>query len=102
MAVLFFNTCYSIPLSELILLVYSSLSNSVSFICICISFYYVCVVSMYSIILTAMSFLVVWIMELMYSIYCVYDEYYDCIFFFTICLHGLHVVLGYGGFSMMG
>lgn len=54
---------------------------------------------MYSIVLTAFSFLIVWIMELMYSIYCVGDEYYDCIFFFTICLHGLHVVMGYGGFS---
>jgi heme/copper-type cytochrome/quinol oxidase subunit 3 len=98
--VLFINTCYSIPFSELIVLLYSSLSNSASFIFIFISFYYGFIMSLYHIILSAFSFIYIWLMELMYSVYCIYDDYFDCIFLFTISIHGLHVLLGFLGFMV--
>ena len=98
--ILFSNICYSIPFTELIILVYSSLSNNASFIFIFISFYYGYFQSIYSILLSAFSFLYIWLMELMYSLYCIYDDYFDCIFYFTISIHGLHVLFGFLGFMV--
>lgn len=94
------NQSYAIPFSELIILLYSSLACGASMLFIFISFYYGFLISLYHIVLSAFSFIYLWMMELMYSVYCIYDDYFDCIFLFTISIHGVHVLLGFLGFMV--
>ena len=98
--ILFSNTCFSIPFSELIILVYSSLSLNASFIFIFISFSYFYLSSLFNIILSAFSFIFIWLLEFYYSLYSICDYFFDCIFFFTTSLHGFHVILGFLGFMI--
>ena len=98
--ILFSNTCFSIPFSELIILVYSSLSPNASFIFILISSSYFYLSSLYNIILSAFSFIFIWLLEFYYSLYSICDYFFDCIFFFTTSLHGFHVILGFLGFMI--
>ena len=95
---LFSSPCFSIPFSELIILVWSSLSLNSSFIFLLLSFSSLFFQSLFSVLGCGLSFIFLWLLELYYSIYSICDYFSDCIFFFSTSLHGLHVILGILGF----
>ena len=92
--ILFSNTCFSIPFSELIILVYSSLSLNASFIFMIISFIYLFISSLLNIIIAGMGFIFLFMIEFFYGLFSIADYFIDCIFIFTTTLHGFHVLCG--------
>lgn len=99
---LLFNfPCFSIPFSELIILIWSSLSLNASFLFIFIGYSLLYYSAIIGILGCGLSFLFLFIYELYYSLFSHCDFVVDSLFYFTISLHGFHVILGIFGYLLL-
>ena len=94
---LFSSLCFSIPFSELIILVWSSLNLNSVFIFIRIGFGSSVCRSIIKVSGFGFSFIFLQSFEFYYLLVSVSDYFLDCIFYFTTSLHGFHVIVGFLG-----
>jgi heme/copper-type cytochrome/quinol oxidase subunit 3 len=93
--VLCFSCSLSIGLAEIFVLVFSSwlLNGVINFIRI--SWLRMCTISMQWVSIYGMLFLVLFLYEFCFSLFLFRNYFLNCVFYFTLALHGSHVIIGW-------
>ena len=97
---LFYSSCFAIPFSNLLILLFSSLSIQAAQIFIKIGFLINTIESFAESLCCGFLFIILQWKEFLYSYFSLSDCMIGSIFYFTTGLHGFHVVFGSFGFFL--